>query len=94
MTKEYIDRWEFMEELTKLAKTADDATEAGIELAMLKLGEHREADVVEVKHGVWLYKLCVVFDSTKDLWRCSECNTSWDAESKYCPNCGAKMDGD
>ena len=23
---------------------------------------------------------------------CSECNTTWDAESNYCPNCGAKMD--
>ena len=53
-----------------------------------------KADVVEVKHGVWLYKKCVVFDCTKDLYRCSECKTSWDAESKYCPNCGAKMDGE
>ena len=23
---------------------------------------------------------------------CSECNTTWDAESNFCPNCGAKMD--
>ena len=48
MSKEYIDRWEFMEELTKLEKTADEHHKFGIELAMLKLGEHREADVVEL----------------------------------------------
>lgn len=27
-------------------------------------------------------------------YRCSECNTTWDAETNYCPNCGAKTDGD
>ena len=58
------------------------------------LDKVQAADVVEVKHGRWLYKRCVVFDCTKDLYRCSECNTSWDAKSHYCPNCGAKMDGE
>jgi hypothetical protein len=50
------------------------------------------ADVAPVVHGRWLYKRLVVFDYIKDLYRCSECNTIWDAESNYCPNCAAKMD--
>ena len=24
---------------------------------------------------------------------CFGCNTTWDAESNFCPKCGAKMDG-
>ena len=46
------------------------------------------ADVVEVRHGVW------GFDGIG--WTCSECdeyNLS-DAKTDYCPNCGAKMDGE
>lgn len=23
---------------------------------------------------------------------CSECNTTWDYQTSYCPNCGAKME--
>lgn len=56
------------------------------------------ADVVEVKHGEW-----VMADVIEDEWvryRCSECNYTTDSYYKekcdlhrYCPNCGAKMDG-
>ena len=53
------------------------------------------ADVVEVKHGRW------ISDDRDVLFSCSECgvqiSTSWDYESlawDFCPNCGAKMDGD
>ena len=51
-------------------------------------------DAVEVVHGRWIDEYPYV--------RCSECNAEWincrtDNEPKmfyYCPNCGAKMDGD
>lgn len=51
------------------------------------------ADVVEVKHGKWIKKNDCAFPV------CSECHTWTDelqgtAEFNYCPNCGAKMDGE
>lgn len=51
------------------------------------------ADVVEVKHGKWEKKTFIIFDSEKVGYHCSECNTTWDVNTNYCPNCGAKMDG-
>ena len=46
------------------------------------------ADVVEVKHGEWLYS------RVHNILHCSECGEIPDCfEPPYCPNCGAKMDG-
>ena len=52
------------------------------------------ADVVEVKHGKWEKRIFVIFDSEKVGFNCSECNTTWDTNTRYCPYCGAKMDGE
>ena len=60
-----------------------------------------DGDVVEiqlVRHGRWVDHMC------RD-WRCSECGEKinkvrnvdgycYDDKPNYCPNCGAKMDGD
>ena len=52
-------------------------------------------DAVEVVHGYW------VSDKADILFHCSVCetqiSTDWDYDDlswNYCPNCGAKMDGD
>ena len=46
------------------------------------------ADVVEVRHGRWLES------DNGPMQKCSVCGaTGWD-EFYYCPNCGARMDGD
>ena len=52
------------------------------------------ADAVEVVHGRWEKRQAIIFDDEMIGYRCSECNTTWDAETNYCPHCGAKMDGD
>ena len=54
------------------------------------------ADVAPVRHGWW--------EKQSGLYSCSECGTTcpYDVQAdvieywacKYCPNCGAKMDGD
>ena len=50
-----------------------------------------ENDVKPVVHGQW-----EMIDTTvEQIWRCSICGYPcgiWTAGSKYCPNCGAKMD--
>ena len=50
------------------------------------------ADVVEVRHGRWEW-----YDSFS--YRCSACEKYWIApgdqyDYRYCPSCGARMDGD
>lgn len=50
-----------------------------------------KADFVEVKHGRWETRNFIVFDSEKVGHRCSECKTTWDTETNYCPYCGADM---
>jgi DNA-directed RNA polymerase subunit RPC12/RpoP len=52
------------------------------------------ADVVEVKHGEWMW-------DTEDNYECSLCGTKTRVDEvmgmptyNYCPKCGTKMDGD
>ena len=51
------------------------------------------ADAVEVVHGRW-----VEVPSMAPEYKCSECGQTfewWEPdEAHYCPNCGAKMDGE
>ena len=55
-------------------------------------------DAVEVKHGRWIEKVDMVAsylaDCEETFYECSVCNSANFGESPYCPNCGAKMDGD
>ena len=47
-----------------------------------------KVDVVEVVHGEWLY-----YSTT--MMECSKCHRHTARHKfKYCPHCGAKMDGD
>ena len=56
------------------------------------------ADVAPVRHGRWERVQWIPADDEPDggYWivRCSECSIPHDKESRYCPNCGAKMDGE
>lgn len=44
------------------------------------------ADVAPVRHGKWIRH--------GDWSECSLCGESGTSHIKYCPNCGAKMDGE
>ena len=53
------------------------------EEAILKI---QAADVIPVRHGLWLHR-------KNGVAYCSECEVDTvEDETNYCPNCGAKMD--
>lgn len=59
------------------------------------LGDVDEQPTVEaVKHGDWILKHI----GAGHYWECSVCHTNpciyVTKDTKYCPNCGAMMDGD
>lgn len=62
------------------------------------LDEQPTADVQEVKHGEWIYHPETFY--TKSGFTCSVCkDPMWHSHDvkqafKYCPHCGARMDGD
>lgn len=86
----YIDKKTAMEKVIEaLNPSAIKAIQAKTAIEKIPI-----ADVVEVKHGKWEKRTFIVFDNEiKDGYNCSECNTTWDTDTKYCPNCGAIMDG-
>ena len=54
-------------------------------------------DAVEVVHGWWMpqYDRCWIDGQRwKTGYHCSACMGFNKVKSHYCPNCGAKMDGD
>ena len=53
------------------------------------------ADVVEVKRGHWVRHDNYLSGHYIDThYECSVCNKLFHWISHYCPNCGARMDGD
>ena len=48
-------------------------------------------DAVEVVHGRWI---AVGGNRYTRVSQCTNCCAKYDFTSNYCPNCGAKMDGD
>ena len=60
--------------------------------AILRVKEAPSADVVEVRHGRWIWTESGEEDY-EQYWVCSCCGEKEYIEYNYCPNCGAKMDG-
>lgn len=86
MAKEYIDREAFKLEYLCCGYLPEMSEE--------KFDEFPAADVEEVVHGEWLLRHI----GAGHYWECSVCHTNpciyVTEHTKFCPNCGAKMDGD
>lgn len=79
---------------TKLIAESRNATARNVVKKVLYIIEHSETvDAEPVRHGKWI-ALPKEFDT---FCKCSLCNYPVDfnwGQTNYCPNCGAKMDGD
>lgn len=96
MPKEYIDRDAAIEKLKANCVGCESyggvlCTACPLYNALLQLDMIPAADVGPVVHGEWEF-----ISSDGSLW-CSRCKRPSGyrrkAENKYCPNCGAVMDG-
>jgi len=61
-----------------------------------KTGEYEPVseDVMPVRHAKWVYegKFYYSDNNTHNTWSCSGCGCSEFTPTRFCPNCGAKMD--
>lgn len=99
---DYIDRDELIKHINDLPTWWGDGsgvyTFYPVEV-MVSIGNAPAADVQEIKHGEW--KSFNSEDTLYGSYYCSACGHGQDigmvipltTEFKYCPNCGAKMDG-
>ena len=88
--KRLIDANDLWSDIMMLPHNGDMISSEEVEQAIM---EAPTVDAVEVVHGWW-----IELPSMEPDYKCSECGRSyawWEpSEAHYCPNCGAKMDGD
>ena len=94
----YIDADKMIADTKAMKQIADGIEIDGI---VKYIEEHSTAAVAEVKHGEWidLHDENVLYEQT---YKCSACGEWFVIEAgtpkengyKYCPNCGARMDGE
>lgn len=84
----YIDQSAAIARLSHLEVTKPTATMTAAKRA---LADMFPADVAPVVHGRWVR----IGDDKRGrggIFRCSACDKCFPHTSKFCPNCGAKMD--
>lgn len=90
---EYIERGALIKKIFPYDSVDKKACSINAKAVYEEIRKAQTADVVEVRHGEW------GFDGMG--WTCSECGeyalcktAQLQVHSQYCPNCGAKMDGE
>ena len=88
---EYIERERLLRKFNIDDMMNVNGTLISLQDARETLSNFTAADVATVRHGRWV---CGDYYDVGDV--CSECD--WDSQMicpsyRYCPNCGAKMDG-
>ncbi len=95
----YIDRDKIM--LAGVPVSRDEDGECYVRLsdvrrAIMQVPVESTADAQEVKRSKWIKEVRVRKDDKPMLYRykCSLCGVFLAMPANFCPNCGAKMDGD
>ena len=94
---EYIEREAAFNAILKLVPKVDDDGYCWVIRgdAAMAIDSIPAADVVPVRHGRWERKADPYgFFDTISVCSVCDCTTKWREEYLYCPNCGARMDGD
>lgn len=87
MNKKYIEREAFIKILKETKNDCKHyADKMCCDFAIRMVNLMPSADVQEVRHGKW------IINSDGYYPYCSECKQEPKELSKFCPNCGAKMD--
>ena len=84
---EYIDKSEALKRFCGHCEDYEACTEQCYDWKLINYTP--AADVAPVRHGYWVEAgLTRMYG-----FKCSECSGFCIGESRYCPNCGARMDG-
>lgn len=92
-------RDKLQEEIDKAIPPFDDvigSIRCGVRLARNIVEDEPTVDAVPVRHGKWIHEVRYTIDSLHSYqqYRCSECDMTYITNTKYCPNCGARMDAE
>ena len=61
---------------------------------ILHMTSGTSAECVPVRHGKWIFNPKDAIEMMFTLPKCSECGAESVDGENYCPNCGARMDGE
>lgn len=78
---------------TRLILHRNRYNEMGLLVGMEAIKELASEDAVEVRHGHWIFKTDRRVVDGYD-WQCDQCKSWQRYTSNFCPNCGARMDGE
>ena len=93
MSKEYIEREQVIEQLTKMKDNFSPTVRPMFDVFKHIMLETSAADVAPVVHGEWIPIVSYFHGKPDGRYYCSVCHRVETMKGIYCRLCGARMDG-